>query len=86
MRIDLTNIDYVKGLQSNLRAVFESPAGKEVMDYLEQACGWYHSVYDPTNMDMCLINDGKRQVVATLKSLLREKPEDITALVKQKEQ
>lgn len=81
----LQNIDYVQGLQSNLRATFETPQGKEVMEFLEQACGWYESIFDPVNKDLVLINAGKREVVATLKTLLRLKPEQIVALAQQKE-
>jgi hypothetical protein len=81
----LTDIDYVKALQSNLRTTFETPQGKEVMRFLEEACGWYESVFDPINRDMCLINDGKRQVVATLKTLLKLTPEEVVAQVREKE-
>jgi hypothetical protein len=81
----LTDVDYVKGLQSNLRATFEGEAGKAVMEFLEESCGWYQSIFDPQNRDICLINDGKRQVVATIKTLLRYKPEEIVSMAKQKE-
>lgn len=83
--IDMTNLDTVAGLQSNLRATFESTAGKETMLYLEQMCGWYGSIFDPKSEGMTLINDGKRQVVATIKTLLRYKPEEIVALAQKKE-
>lgn len=85
MQNNLTDLEYVKGLQSNLRVVFETDSGKEVMRFLEIACGWYQSIFDPTNRDMCLINDGKRQVLATIKTLLEVSPEQITALAKEKE-
>lgn len=84
--IDLKNYQYVKTLQSNLRATFDTPSGKEVMEFLEEACGWWESIFDPTNRDQVLINDGKRQVVATIKTLLRLTPEQINALAKTKEQ
>jgi hypothetical protein len=83
--INLKNIDEVKALQSNLRATFESPQGKEVMKFLEEACGWYESIFDPVNKDLILINAGKREVVATLKTLLRLDPEAIMLLAKEKE-
>lgn len=83
--IKLTDIDYVKGLQSNLRATLDSPQGKEVMKFLEEAVGYDSSIFDPVNRDMVLINDGKRQVVATLKTLLKLTPEQVVAMAKQKE-
>lgn len=80
---DLSKIDDVKALQSDLRVVFESPAGKEVMQFLEDSCGWFVSVFDPVNRDATLVNDGRRQVVATLKTLLRLSAEDIVKVYKQ---
>jgi len=82
---DLTKFDDVRGLQINLRLVFESEAGKEVMQFLEESVGFYGSIYDPTDRDMILINDGKRQIVATLKTLLRLDPSLIVAMAKSKE-
>jgi len=80
---DLSNINDVKALQSDLRATFESPSGKEVMSFLEESCGWFISVFDPINRDATLINDGRRQVLATLKTLLRLSAEDIVKVYKQ---
>jgi len=82
----LTNREYVKALQSNLHTMFDSPQGKEVMSFLENACGWYQSIFDVTNRDVCLINDGKRQVLATIKTLLKLTPEQIIAMAKKKEE
>jgi hypothetical protein len=83
--MDLKNIDEVKGLQSNLRACFDNPQGKEVMKFLEEACGWYESIFDPVNKDMILINAGKREVVATILTLLKCTPDQVVALAKAKE-
>jgi hypothetical protein len=81
----MTDIEYVKGLKSNVHLVFESPQGKEVMKFLEQTCCWYKSVWSPDQPDMTLINDGKRQVLATIKTILDLSAEQIVALAKQKE-
>ena len=66
--IDLTDIAQVKAIQQDIRQVFESPSGKEVMKFLEQACGWYD--FNRENPDAILIAHGKRQVLATIKTLL----------------
>lgn len=81
----MTNQYQVKALKSNMHAVFDTPQGNEVMKFLEESCCWYSSVWDPTSPDMTLINDGKRQVVATIKSILELSPEQIAAMVKQGE-
>jgi len=83
--INLTNLNYVKDLQANLRICFDSPQGKEVMRFLEQSCGWYESIFDVVNRDIVLLNAGKREVLATIKTLLELSPEQIVALAKEKE-
>jgi len=84
--IDLKDLEYVKGLQSNLRAMFDTPHGKEVMIFLEHAVRYDASVFDPQSKENTWINDGKRQVVATLKTLLKYTAEDIVALAKRSEE
>jgi len=76
--IDLKNRDDVAGLQSNLRASLDTPQGKEVVKFLEEICGWYDFAESEPNM--ILIKHGKRQVLATIKTLLKLNPEQIVAL------
>lgn len=76
--IDLTNINQIKGLQSNMHVVFDSPPGKEVLAFLEQICGWY-DVGD-TETEIVLNKNGKRQVLATIKTLLELTPEQVRQL------
>lgn len=84
--MNLKDVDYVRALQSNMRSLFDTAAGKEVMRFLEAACGWYQSVFTPGNPDMTLINDGKRQVIATIKTLLERAPEEIVAMTKARDE
>ena len=73
--INLSNIEDVKVLQSNLRASLDTPQGKEVTTFLEEICGWYDfSEVDP---NLILIKHGKRAVLATLKTLLELTAEQI---------
>ena len=78
--IDLKDIEQVRGLQSNLRASLGTPAGQEVVKFLEEICGWYDFL--ETDPNMILIKHGKRQVLATLKTLLEQPAETIVALTK----
>jgi len=82
----LTDIEYVKGLQKNLRASLETPQGQEVMKFLEVLVGYDSSIYDPTSKENTWVRDGVRQVVSTLKSLMKNKAEDIVSLAKLKEE
>lgn len=79
--INLSDIEQVKVLKSNLRATFETGAGLETLKFLEQLCGWYdfHDI-DP---NVVLIKHGKRQVLATIKTLLDSTPEQVVALTKE---
>jgi hypothetical protein len=81
--IDLRRLDQIKNVQAVLRTTFGSDSGKEVMRFLEQICGWFD--FNETDKDAILIAHGKRQVLATLKTLLEYKPEEIMAIAKQKE-
>lgn len=82
----MTDLSYVKAMKSNMHVTFDSPQGKEVMKFLEQTCCWYSSVWSPDSPDMTLINDGKRQVLATIKTILELSPEQLVSLAQQKEQ
>lgn len=81
--IKLTNINDVKALQSNLYVTFDSAPGKESMKFLEQICGWYD--FSETETNRVLIAHGKRQVLATIKTLLELTPDQVVALAKEKE-
>ncbi len=81
---DLTNLAHVKKIQGELRMVFESPSGQEVMKFLEEVCGWYDFSREEPNA--ILMAHGKRQVLATLKTLLNHSAEQIQLIAKQKEQ
>lgn len=78
--IDLTNLSDVSDLKKNLRASLDTDAGKEVIKFLEQLCGWYD--FKEEHPDKVLVAHGKRQVLATIKTLLKLTPEQIVALTK----
>ena len=75
---DLTSVEQVRTLQTHLRTVFDSVQGKEAMNFLEELCGWYD--FNESNPDLILIKHGKRQVVATIKTLLKYSADEIVAI------
>lgn len=79
----LTNIEYVKALKGNLRASLDTDAGKEVIKFLDDLCGWYD--FAETDTNRILLAHGKRQVLATIKTLLYLTPEQIVAIAKERE-
>jgi len=83
--MDMTDKEYIQGLKANMHAVFDTPQGKEVMTFLESSCGWYESIFDPESRDKILINAGRREVLATIKTFLKQSPETIVSLAQLKE-
>lgn len=79
--INLQNIEEVKSLQSNLRATLGTDAGKEVIKFLEEICGWYD--FSDVDPNIILLKNGKRQVLATIKTLLNLSPDQIVVLTKE---
>ena len=82
--VDLTNLSHIKRIQGEMRMVFDSPSGKEVLEFLEQIAGWYD--FNDTDRDQILVSHGKRQLLASIKTLLKHSAEDIQLVAKQKEQ
>lgn len=78
-------INDIKALKANVHATFDTPQGKEVMRFLEKSCCWYQSVWVPGQAELTLINDGKRQVLATIKTILECSPDQISAIINQAE-
>lgn len=75
--INLSDPKEVKALQDSLRHV---PVWhKDNMEFFEQICGWYD--FNEIDPDRILINHGKRQVLATLKTLLECTPEQVANIV-----
>ena len=82
---NLTDLREVRGIHANIHSTFNTPQGKEVLTFLEEACGWYESIFDPENRDRILINAGRREVIATIKTFLKLSPDQIVDLAKAKE-
>jgi len=83
---NLTDIRFVKDLQSNLRASLDTPAGKEVMRFIESIGGWTPNIFDTLETNEVIARDATRRLIGTLKTLLELSPEQIVALAKQKEE
>jgi hypothetical protein len=84
MNIDLTDLDYVAGLQSNLRCTLATPQGAEVMKFLEKICAWTPTVFDTLETNEVIARDATRRVCGTLKALLELTPRQVVALAESK--
>lgn len=76
--IDLTHPEEVKKIQDSLRIIFGSAQGKDFMEFLEQLCGWYD--FGDIDTNTILIKAGKRQVLATLKTLISLNPNEVAQI------
>jgi len=83
--MDMTDKGYVEGLKSNFHVVFDGAQGKEVIKFLEQTCSWYDSIYTPSQPEMTLIKAGRREVLATIKTILELSADQIIQFNKEKE-
>jgi hypothetical protein len=83
---DLTNPKDVQSLQVSMRLVFDTPAGKEVMDFIEQIGNWTPNVFDSLETNEVIARDSNRRLIGTLKTLLALKLEEIVSLAKQGEE
>ena len=73
-------LDEARILKQNMHICFDSPQGKEVMNYLEGICGWVPSIYDSNETNAIIARDANRRIIGTIKTLLMITPEQIIAL------
>lgn len=83
--MNLKDINVVKGLQSNLKATFDTPQGKEVMRFMEQRFNWIPNVFDSEDTNAIIARDANRKLIGTLKTLMELTPEQVVALANQEE-
>ena len=81
----MTDIDYVKGLKTNLHTTFDSPQGKEAMKFLEKIGGWTPTIMDSNQTNDIVSRDANRKLIGTLKTILELTAEQIVELAEQKE-
>ena len=75
--IDLKNIDYVSQLKKDLDYVFSEGSGERVMEFLEYICGFWHPGYVPNDPTSIMLSCGKREVILSLKTIMKLSPEQI---------
>lgn len=68
--IDFTNKDQVASLKSNMHTTFESPQGKEVMEFIEQIGSWYPNMMDSLDTNEVIARDANRRLIGTLKTVM----------------
>ena len=83
--IDLKDLDQVRGLKSNLHATFESPQGKEALEFMKQLGGWYPTVFDSFDTNEIIARDANRRLLGTIRTILELSPEQIVSLAERGE-
>lgn len=78
--VDLTNIEQVKGLKSNLHATFDSPQGKEAMKFMQEIGGWFPSKFDSMETNDIVARDANRRLLGTLRTIMDLSAEQVVAL------
>ena len=83
--MNLTDKKYIDNLKQCMHKCFDNDEGKEILNFLALTCCGYTSVFEPSDRDITLINDGKRQVYQTIMTFLKLNSEQITELIRRKE-
>ena len=83
--IDLTKIEDVQALVSNLHATFDSPQGKETMKFIEQIGAWKPNIMDSMETNAIIGRDANRRLIGTIQTLLELSPTQIVLLAEQGE-
>lgn len=78
--IDMTNIEEVRALKSNLHATFDSPSGKEAMKFMQSLGGWFPSTFDSMETNAIIARDANRRLLGTVRTILDLTPEQIVVL------
>lgn len=77
---DMRDIEQVRALQSNLRATFDTPHGKEAMKFMQELGSWFPSVFDSMETNAIIARDANRRLLGTVRTLLDLSPEQIVAV------
>jgi hypothetical protein len=72
--------DYIKTLKQSMHLVFDTPQGKQVMEYLESISGWTPTVADSMETNDIIARDANRRVLGTIKTILKLSPDQLIEL------
>ena len=78
--IDLSDIESVRALKSNLHATFDSPQGQETMRFIEAIGGWTPKITDSMDTNEIVARDANRRLIGTIKTILELSPQQIVLL------
>lgn len=83
--ITLGNIDHVKQLKADLAAAFDGERGARLMEFMELVCNYDTPGYNPEVESTIFLSAGKREVLMTLKAILKYRPEEVVEYFKKME-
>ena len=84
--MDLTNENEIKALKEAFGYSFRGPLGEKTMEFLEKYCGFWTGG-PRENMDLLSYEQGKRDVILTIKTIAKEDwtPQQIAGTFKRSE-
>lgn len=81
--MNLTDLDYVKGLKSNFHATFDSPQGIESLKFIKEIGGWNPTIFDSNETNDIIARDANRKLIGTINTILMLSAEQIVTLAKE---
>ena len=82
MIVDLTDIEVVRGIKSNLHSTFDTPQGKESLKFIKEIGGWFPTIWDSGETNDIVGRDANRRLIGTIRTILELSPEQIVELAK----
>lgn len=73
-------MDYIKTLKQSMHLTFDTPQGKEVMEFIEKIGSWYPNITDSAETNDIVARDANRRLIGTLKTILNLSPDQLNEL------
>ncbi len=78
--IDLTDLAQAKAIKQDIEFMFNTPQGKNVMEFMKQIGGWWPNAFDSNETNEIIARDANRRLIGTLRTMMDLSPEQIVAL------
>lgn len=84
--IDMNDVRVVKKLKQDIHFVFDSPQGKDVLEFIKDISGWIPTKWDSSETNDIIARDANRRLIGTILTILELSPDQIVACANQSEE
>ena len=76
----MDNAEYIEEVAKDIKHIFSSSEGKNVLEFLGNICGQFKTTVVPGSHQLSDIAEGRRQVYLTILTFIENKPDNVSAL------